>query len=177
MTFDPHLLDALEKCGADAPMEGTVWRQILEPTSVLRPNIRGARWNPPGVEALYCSLDAATAAAEIDHLLNSQPIPITRERRTHAVEVRLSRVVDIRHCAHYVFDFHDQDACEEVGAAVCWLGYSGLLVPSLRAAGDNLVIYVAQIEPDDHVNASSPHFVHPPGPPVGLTWPPFTLNP
>ncbi|MEQ1699436.1 MAG: RES family NAD+ phosphorylase [Ilumatobacteraceae bacterium] len=176
MTFDPHLLDAIEKCGVDAPLGGTVWRQILEPTSVLRPNILGARWNPPGVEALYCSLDPETAAAEIDHLINSQPIPITRERQTHAINVRLSRVVDIRDCAHYDFDFHDLVECEEVGAAVSWLGYGGLLVPSLRGAADNLVIYVAQIEPDDHVEASAPHYVYPPGPPAGLAWTPLSAN-
>ena len=71
-TFDPHLLDALEASTLEA-VRGMVWRQILEPTSVLRPNQRGARWNPPGTEALYCSLDPATAAAEIDHLFSVQP--------------------------------------------------------------------------------------------------------
>jgi hypothetical protein len=93
--FDPSLLDALE-ASAVARVEGAVWRQILDPTSIMRPNQRGGRWNRPGTEALYCSLTRETAAAEIDHLVTSQPVPITRQRRTFDVNVRLSRVIDLR---------------------------------------------------------------------------------
>mgnify|MGYP000970658678 CR=1 FL=1 len=94
--FDPALLDALEGSEVATAVAGTVWRQILEPTSVMRPNQRGARWNPAGTEALYCSLDPDAAAAEIDNLVNSQPVPITRQRLTYAVDVRLGRVADLR---------------------------------------------------------------------------------
>lgn len=97
-TFDPHLLDALEASTVDT-VHGMVWRQILEPTSVLRPNQRGARWNPSGTEALYCSLDPATAAAEIDHLVSVQPVPITRPKATVPVVKRDYRHVGLVHHA------------------------------------------------------------------------------
>lgn len=75
----PALLDALEEAEIGC-LRGSVWRQVLAPTNVLRANIRGARWNLPNTEALYCSLDPSTAAAEIDNLLMAQPVPITRQR-------------------------------------------------------------------------------------------------
>ena len=169
MTFDPKLLDAIERSDTGVPIHGTVWRQILEPSSVLRPNLRGARWNPAGIEALYCSLDPQTAAAEIDNLISSQPIPITRERQTYAIEVRLARVVDLRSCTHYSFQFDDLRECAMVGAAVSWLGYGGLLVPSLRGS-DNLVVFVTQLGPDDSVQPVDGFHVYPPGPPTDLVW-------
>lgn len=42
----------------------------------------------------------------------------------------------------------DQLACRRVGGAVAWLGYDGILVPSARAAGVNLVVFVNAQEPD-----------------------------
>lgn len=115
------------------------------PSSVVRANLRGARWNPPGVEALYCSLDPGTAAAEIDNLLAAQPVPITRQRLTYPLRVRLTRIVDLRpHPFASGFDYeHDVTntvQCRTIGAAAAWLGAGGIIVPSVRAGGDNLVI-------------------------------------
>lgn len=45
------LLAALQQAEVGA-LTGTVWRQVLVPTNVLRPNVLGARWNRPGTEAL-----------------------------------------------------------------------------------------------------------------------------
>lgn len=60
--FPPALLDALE-AREMSDWHATAWRHVFEGTRPLRPNERGARWNPPGTEALYCSLDADTAIA------------------------------------------------------------------------------------------------------------------
>lgn len=78
--FDPSVLDAIEESVVE--WRGKAYRQVFEGTDVLRANIRGARWNPPEVEALYCSLQSRTAAAEIDHLINRQPVPIRTPRLT-----------------------------------------------------------------------------------------------
>lgn len=176
-TFDPLLLDALEASTVEN-VHGTVWRQILEPTSVLRPNQRGARWNPPGTEALYCSLDPGTAAAEVDHLISVQPVPITRQRTTHPIDVAVSRVVDLRPTSwaaafEHAYDPSIVEHCQAIGAAASWLGCGGLLVPSQRTAGDNLVIYVANLDIDDSVDAGSESYEHPPGPPTDLDWSPL----
>lgn len=166
--FDPNLLDALEASEV-ARVEGTVWRQILDPTSVMRPNQRGGRWNRPGTEALYCSLTPATATAEIDHLVNSQPVPITRQRRTFAIEVRISRVIDLhsetwtRHLTS-PYDPTDVEQCRAIGAAVAWLECGGLIVPSLRHQGDNIVIFVANLDHDDSLEPAGDGYPYPPGP-------------
>lgn len=179
-TFDPHLLDALEASTVET-VQGVVWRQILEPTSVLRPNQRGARWNPIGTEALYCSLDPDTAAAEIDHLISVQPVPITRQRLTYAIDVTLSRVVDLRAVPWadefvHAYDATDVEQCRIIGAAASWLGSGGLLVPSQRADGDNLVIFIANLDIDDSIDTGSEPYEHPPGPSGGLDWSPLARS-
>lgn len=176
-TFDPHLLDALE-AGTVETVQGTVWRQILEPTSVLRPNQRGARWNPAGTEALYCSLDPGTTAAEIDHLISVQPVPITRQRTTHSIDVVISRVVDLRPIPwadvfDHAYDPSAVDHCQGIGAAASWLGCGALLVPSRRTDGHNLVIFVANLDIDDSVEVGSDAYGYPPGPPNDIDWSPL----
>lgn len=176
-TFDPHLLDALEASTVET-VQGTVSRQILEPTSALRPNQRGARWNPVGTEALYCSLDPATAAAEIGHLISVQPVPITRQRTTLAIVVTISRVVDLRPTPwadpfDHAYDPSVVDDCQGIGAAAFWLGCGGLLVRSQRSDGDNLVIFVANLDIEDSVDVGAEPYEYPPGPPTGLDWPPL----
>jgi hypothetical protein len=177
--FDPRLLDALEASEVKR-VAGTVWRQILEPTSVMRPNQRGARWNPAGTEALYCSLDPGTAAAEIDHLLSVQPVPLTRQRLTHSINVTISVVVDLRPTPWsqpfaYSYDETDIEECRSIGNAASWLGCGGLIAASQRASGDNLVIFVANLDIDDSVDPGAA-YSYPPGPAVDLDWSPLNRS-
>jgi len=171
--FDPELLDALEASTVDR-IVGTAWRQVFAPTSVTRANLRGGRWNPLGAETLYCSLTPETAAAEIDALLAAQPVPIRRQRLTYVVDVELSRVADLRadpwgstFC--YEYDVLDTPSCQLIGAAAAWLGLGGLVVPSVRTAGDNLVVFVANQGPDDGLEPGQA-FDYPPGPPPDRPW-------
>ena len=95
--FDPLLLDAIEQSVGE--WSGTAYRQVFEGTDVLRANIRGGRWNPPEVEAVYCSLDSRTATAEVDHLIARQPVPIRTPRVTHLLSIALASVADLRDLA------------------------------------------------------------------------------
>lgn len=162
-------------------LSGTVWREILLPTSIMRPNQRGGRWNPLGVETLYCSLDSGTASAEIDHLLSRQSVVITRQRTVYAVKVSLSRAADLRPhpwSQPFVYPYNRQEIadCQEIGAAAAWLGLSCLLVPSQRAPGDNLVIFVANLDIDDILEPVEPGYINPPGPPADHGWPPVQAD-
>jgi RES domain-containing protein len=156
-TFAPELLDFLESRAIER-WTGSVWRDVLGDTDPLRPNQRGARWNPPGVEALYCSLAKVTATAEIDFLLSLQSVPV-RRRRSVRLEVELTRVVDLADLAPLAsFGIerpdllgHAVDRSRLIGNAVSWLGCSGLLVPSARHSGANIVIYTNQMAPTDRV--------------------------
>lgn len=97
--FDPSLLDSIEQSVVE--WSGMAYRQMFARTDVLRANIRGARWNPPGEEAVYCSLHPRTAAAENDHLIARQPVPIRKPRVTHELSVTLARVADLRISARW----------------------------------------------------------------------------
>ncbi|MFV1989737.1 MAG: RES family NAD+ phosphorylase [Acidimicrobiales bacterium] len=168
--FEPELLDALEEAAVD-DWQHDVWRQVLEGTPPLRTNNRGGRWNPPDCETLYASLEAEVAAAEIAYLLAQQPIPINRELVTYGLHVHLTRVVDLSqdaalgHLGLSTDDLESDDmvACQRIGDAAAWLGFGGLLVPSVRADGVNLVIFVNNMEPDDGIEEFGA-FPYPPGP-------------
>lgn len=160
-TFPPELLDFLESRSLDR-WGGAVWREILGETDVLRPNQRGARWNPLGIEALYCSLLPETAAAEVDFLVALQSIEVSKRTRVQ-LEVELSRVVDLTDLsplASFGMERADLlgkavDRSRFIGHAVSWLGCAGLLVPSARHEGTNLVIYTNQMGKDDRVDLAS----------------------
>ena len=159
--FDPSLLDAIEQSVGE--WSGTAYRQVFEGTDVLRANIRGGRWNPPEVEAVYCSLHAWTAAAEVDHLIARQPVPIRTPRITHTMSVTLARVADLRDLATLESNSitadmmmgEDLSVPQLVGGAVSWLQCAGMLIPSARDAGDNLVIFVNNMGPADTMDPVS----------------------
>ncbi len=159
--FDPTLLDAIEETVVE--WSGTVYRQVFEGTEVLRANVRGGRWNPPAVEALYCSLQPQTAGAEIDHLIARQPVPILTPRVTHRLSVTLAKVADLRNLAALESCDISPDmvmaeglsVSQLVGGAVNWLQCAGMLIPSARAGGDNLVIFVNNMVPTDAIDPVS----------------------
>ena len=145
--FDPEFLDELERRIA-RPWQGTAWRVTVGSTEPLQTNSRGARWNPPGVEALYTSLNRDAAIAEVEYLLSQQPVPVTAPRFVSELNVHLSAVVDLSHpeetdsldWSHEGLLGENLALPQKVGAAAEFLGVAGILVPSARANGTNLVI-------------------------------------
>lgn len=69
---DPALLDTLESFETQS-YDGQAWRVTFQGQSPLRPNIRGARWNPKDVSALYASTSVECVRAEFQHLVDLQP--------------------------------------------------------------------------------------------------------
>lgn len=159
MLYEEALLNALEDRGSIA-FSGAVFRYTFAGQPPLRPNVRGARWNPPDVAALYMSLEEQTARAEIDYLVASQPIPPSAGLLLARIEVTLERVVDLRDpvileasfrldLASLPDDLSGYPPCQEVGGAAAFLGRSGVLVPSMRRSGaTNLVIFTTNLRPD-----------------------------
>ena len=156
MIHDPALLDELERL-VTQPYSGRAWRHMFNGIDPQLPNARGARWNPPGTAAIYLSLDAATAIAEADHSLNTQPVrPTPKSRELYEVEIVLQRVLDLREGGALERVGVDADAlvrlppdeCQAVGGGAAWLNCDGLLVPSARAPGSNLVAFVDHMDPD-----------------------------
>ncbi len=114
-----------------------------------RENTSGARWNPPEVPAIYASLTREVALAEAEYYIGLQSLPPTAKRTMYQVSVVLNSVVDLRDAealsslgiTEELMESLDYAPCQRVGGAVEWLDNDGLLIPSVRSAGSNLVIY------------------------------------
>lgn len=162
-TYDPAFLDALEALEFDE-WEADVWRQTIGDTDPLRPNARGARWNPPNLDALYCALSSTGAEAELASMISRQPVKIRKSLRTHMIRIRLGRIADLRFCITLepfgyplsAFVGDDWDVPQEVGGAAAWLGLGGLLVPSARHPDGNVVVFVNLLGPNDSVDLLPP---------------------
>jgi RES domain-containing protein len=159
VVHDPALLDALERLDPRTS-SARVFRHLLGSTPPERPNIRGARWNPPGIAALYTSTTSATAQAEGDHLISVQPIAPRATRVIYEIQVSLASVLDLtdtgvlRTIGLTAAEISSDDwtPCQRVGGAAAWLEHDGLLVPSARArGGTNLVVLMANMSPEAEI--------------------------
>jgi RES domain-containing protein len=119
-------------------------------------NTGGARWNPPGVAAIYLGTTRGGAIAEGDHAIAVQPLRPRARRVVFRVELTLASVIDLTDPAVLAtvglnaddIASDEPDACREIGAALDWLEHDGLLVPSARGPDANLVVYPAHRRPD-----------------------------
>lgn len=157
-TYDPALLDALEALAA-TDWQGSVWRHMFNDYTPERVNTGGARWNPPGVGAIYTAQSRELAIAEGQHAIDSQPRRTYAKRVLYEIRVSVSKLVDLTSPGTLASvgltldDVRSDDhaACQRVGGAVAWLERGGLLVPSARASGSNLVILVGTRNIDDDI--------------------------
>ncbi len=173
---DRAVLDLLAERPA-AGWKGTVWRHTFGTNRPDRPNSRGARWNPPGTDALYTSLGRDTALAEAEHQIQLQPVRPKARRTIHRLEVSLAKVLDLTDpdllaslgVDRAALESLEFGACQRVGGAAARLGYEGILVPSARHPGTNLVVFVGNLTPHSRLDVVSseeigPAEQGPPGP-------------
>lgn len=154
-TYEPKLLDALEALPT-RNFTGHVWRHMFNDYPPTRINTSGARWNPPTVGAIYCALERDTALAEGQHLVDIQPRRTFAQRVLYELDAHITELVDLtgpdglRSVGLTREDLLSDDygACQRVGGAAAWLGRGGLLVPSARRDGDNLVVLIDAVGPD-----------------------------
>jgi RES domain-containing protein len=146
-TYDSQILEALEHVES-ARWAGHVWRHMLGDIPPETVNTRGARWNPPGVAAIYTSTERDTALAEARYRFEVQPLQPSARRTLYEIKVELDSVLDLRTVGVLASvgisteTFASlSDRCALVGGSAAWLGHDGILVPSARADGTNLVIY------------------------------------
>jgi RES domain-containing protein len=150
MVVSEAILEELERLD---PREwsGEVFRWVLGDRDALVANVRGARWNPPQVSALYTALERATVVAECEYLIGSSPARPRVPPRLHMLRVRLGKLLDLREGGvlrrlGVQEDLADVpwQVCQEIGAAAHLLELDGLLVPSARRPeGSSLVIFPA----------------------------------
>lgn len=145
---DRALLEEIEKLTA-TPWEGLVFRHMFGDYPPDRENVRGARWNPPEIPAIYTSTRKEVALAEAEYQIDNQPLRPWARRVLYHVNVRLASVLDLTDGQSLIklgitednLQSLNHSPCQKVGGAVDWLGHDGLLVPLARANGSNLIIY------------------------------------
>jgi RES domain-containing protein len=113
-----------------------------------RENTSGARWNPPGVGAIYTSLERATSIAEVEYHLSLQTVRPRVRRTMYVIQVELESAIRLTlddlaglGLSSETLSSFDMEPCQAVGAIVVKLGRDGMFVPSARARGTNLVIF------------------------------------
>ena len=152
MIYRPELLDVLQ-AAVKAEWQGEVYRHMFGNYPPTRPNIGGARWNPPGLEAIYSSCERETALAEAQYYLKLQPVRPSVTRVLYTLQITVNGVLDLTTAdlrvaagiTDSILRGSDFEPLQHIGSAVRWLGHHGLLVPSVRRQGGaNLVI----LEPD-----------------------------
>jgi RES domain-containing protein len=108
------------------------------------------------VAAVYTSLERSTAIAEADYAIAMQPLRPHLSRQVYELSVAVEAAVDLRDHAVLAslgigpteFAGDDHSACQAIGGAAYWLERDGLLVPSARATGINLVLFTDRLDVD-----------------------------
>ena len=139
---DPDLLDAIESLGAEALDDVIVWRHMFND-------------NPPGLAAIYTSQERDTTIAEGQHAIDSQPLRPKARRYVYELRVSARKALRISEADYPALGLDPDDlespdftACQRIAAHATFLEYDALIVPSARADGSNLVIFVNELAAD-----------------------------
>jgi hypothetical protein len=153
---DLALLDALDACRRET-FDGIAWRIVREGREPLLGSPSGARWDPGTFDVLYTALAREGALAEIHFHLSRQPVfPSKVQFRLYELSVRaegLLRLPDMAALERLGIErerYADllYARSQEIGDAAQFLGFAGMIVPSARWDGLNLVLFTDRIEAD-----------------------------
>jgi RES domain-containing protein len=146
--YDRKLVAALEELAPNA-WEGVAFRHMFDPFPPERQNSRGARWNPPETPAIYTSLERTTALAEANYYIDLQPLRPRATRTLYRLNIALQSTLNLTDWSvletlgvdKSSFSSQQYIATQMIGGAAEWLRHDGILVPSARTPGINLVVF------------------------------------
>ena len=151
---DRAILDALENLEAEA-FKGEVWRITRARLDPLRGSTAPGRWSPSGeFEVLYTSLTREGAIEEIGYRLSLEPVwPSKMKHTLHTIAAATKRTLRFADVTALVplgvnaarYSSFAYEATQAIASAANFLGFDGLLVPSARYEGTNLVVFLDQI--------------------------------
>lgn len=154
---DSKLIDALEAI-APTPFEGRVWRIVKDGRSPLQCSASGGRWDDGSFDVLYTSMSREGAIEEMRfHLMRGQPVmPSKIAHRLFELEIALEHTAilgDLDALAMLGLDIgafgrvsyneksSEYPRTQEIGETAQFLDFDGLIVPSARSKGQNLIIF------------------------------------
>jgi RES domain-containing protein len=130
-----------------------LWRGVeasRDPLVTRGTRIHGARWNPPGLDALYAAFDVANIHAEVARGAERRHLPEEARYPISLVEIQVrAALVDLTsptrlEALGIAIPFSILTPLRDtrrIGAAAAGLGLGGLIVPSVVAQGDNVVLF------------------------------------
>ena len=148
MIHDPKILDYLGGI-TPIPFSGEVFRATRKSLDPLTFSTSGGRWSTKGgVAALYTSLDRDGAIAEISFHWNQLNPKPTKPALVHQLRVKAHQTLrilpaDLNSLGVIVDRYAEINYIQtaQIGAAIAFLGYDGLLAPSARWPCENLILF------------------------------------
>lgn len=159
---DPELLERLEGL-AKRPFEGVAHRVVWRNRSAVQGSSAGrGRWNDPDgdFEILNTSLVRDGAAAEFEAFWSLFEQWPDRRASNWELRLRLKRVVELGFeeleqlgVGKADYGAREYARTQEISDAFNHLGCDGLIVPSARYEGKNLIVFMQNLDKDCVVNA------------------------
>ena len=154
---DIQILDALDALPRTV-FEGRVWRVVREGRDPTLGGPSSSRWCDGQFDILYTSLERDGAVAEIYAFLSMQPVfPSKMRWFGFELEVRTQKTLRLADLAALqalgvdIANYGDRRYArtQEIADAAQFLGFDGLLAPSARGPGANLMLFTSRLAPDD----------------------------
>lgn len=152
---DLDLLDTIDAFPR-LPLSAELWHIALEGRDPALGRASLSRWCDGTFDVLYTAFDRDGAIAEIHALLSLQPVFPSRTR-WFAHKLRISaaqtlKLADLPTLARFGVDttrYADRDysRTQPIANAAFFLGFEGLIAPSARWQGLNLVAFTQRLEP------------------------------
>lgn len=148
------VLDALPRVAIDQ----TIWRVVHRDRDPLLCHRSAGRWDLGHFDVLYTALDADGAIAEMYFHLSRQPVfPSTAPFTLNEIAVKTRstlRFADLRALEPLGVTAEGYSSLlyartQEIGDAAAFLGFDGLVAPSARWDGLNLVLFCDNLSPED----------------------------
>jgi RES domain-containing protein len=156
-THDSALLESLASLEARC-ISAQVFRITFADRDPIAPSFAGGRWAPPQeVPVLYTSFDSSCALAEIRFHFERQPLFPSKPVNLHTLQVDThstldlgtETALDVLGLTNEVLRQDDYRYLQEIGHAAYFLDFDGIVVPSARFDGQNLVLFSDRL-PIDH---------------------------
>lgn len=161
---DHRLLDALDALPREA-FTGRIWRVVPEGRNPAMGQSAIGRWGNGTFDVLYTSLTRDGAIAEVHAYLNLQPVfPSKPGWRCFELAVRARKTLRLADLSALKTLDVDIDAygqrryarTQAIADAAFFLGFDGLIAPSARWSCQNLMLFAAQLAPEDIEIISQP---------------------
>ncbi|MBY6242794.1 RES family NAD+ phosphorylase [Methylosinus sp. Sm6] len=152
---DLQLLDAIDAFPRD-PFEGRTWRVAPAGRDPTLGGPSQSRWCNGAFDVLYTSLERDGAISEVHALLSLQPVFPSKpawfcfELAVRSTKtLRLADLSTLQTLGVEAADYprRNYERTQSIADAAFFLGFDGVVTPSARWPGANLILFTSRLEP------------------------------